>query len=201
MSETGIYVQYRSYLNYQLPADEPSVFFLSFGEIASARLIKERVENPDPAKPGAAQTQYPRHIELELSADPAPLAEALQAERSEKAPPEKRWYGTSSTLYRDYPVRMFSPKFIRIHWDVVPGAQKFLEAIRPYTVIADPVSLTQDFTHLKSLSRDDQQKQLRELAARGELIAATYAARQLYGGSLAEAKQTVNSLLDNKASF
>jgi hypothetical protein len=201
MSETGIYVQYRSYLNYHLPAVEPSVFFLSFGEIASARLIKERVENPDPAKPGAAQTQYLRHIELELSADPAPLAEALQAERSEQAPPEKRWYGTSSTLYRDYPVRMFSPKFIRIHWDVVPGAQKFLEAIRPHTVIADPVSLTQDFTHLKSLSRDDQQKQLRELAARGELIAATYAARQLYGGSLAEAKQTVNSLLDNKASL
>ena len=96
---------------------------------------------------------------------------------------------------------MFSPKLIRIHWDVVPGAQKFLEAIRPYTVIADPVSLTQDFTHLKSLSRDDQQKQLRELAARGELIAATYAARQLYGGSLAEAKQTVNSLLDNEASL
>ena len=57
-----------------------------------------------------------------------------------------------------------------------------------------PVSLTQDFTRLKSLSRDDQQKRLRELAARGEVITATYAARQLYGGSLAEAKQTVNSL-------
>ena len=63
MNETGIYVQYRSYLNYQLPADDPSVFFLSFGEIASARLIKERVETPDPAKPGATQTQYLRHIE------------------------------------------------------------------------------------------------------------------------------------------
>ena len=199
MNETGIYVQYRSYLNYQLPADDPSVFFLSFGEIASARLIKERVETPDPAKPGATQTQYLRNIELELSTDPAPLAEALQAERSEQAPPEKRWYGSSSTLYRDYPVRMIAPKFIRIHWDVVPGAHKFLDILRPYTVIAEPVSLTQDFTRLKSLSRDDQQKQLRELAARGEVITATYAARQLYGGSLAEAKQTVNSLLSDQA--
>jgi hypothetical protein len=122
----------------------------------------------------------------------------LQAERSEQAPPEKRWYGTSSTLYRDYPVRMIAPKFIRIHWDVVPGAHKFLDALRPYTVIAEPVSLAQDFTHLKSLSRDDQQKQLRELAARGEVITATYAAQQLYGGSLAEAKQTVNSLLSDQ---
>jgi len=57
MNETGIYVQYRSYLNYQLPTDDPSVVFLSFGEIASARLVKERVETPDPAKPGATQTQ------------------------------------------------------------------------------------------------------------------------------------------------
>lgn len=57
MNETGIYVQYRSYLNYQLPANDPSVVFLSFGEIASARLIKERVQTPDTVKPGATQTQ------------------------------------------------------------------------------------------------------------------------------------------------
>ena len=50
MNETGIYVQYRSYLNYQLPADDPSVVFFFFGEIASARLIKERVETPDMGK-------------------------------------------------------------------------------------------------------------------------------------------------------
>jgi hypothetical protein len=198
MNETGIFVQYRSYLNYQLSADDPSVAFLALGEIISARLVKERVETPDPAKRGATQTQYLRHIELEASGDTAPLAEALQAERAEQAPPEKRWYGTSSTLYRDYPVRMTAPRFLRIRWDVVPGAHKFLDALRPYTVIADPVSLTQDFTRLKSLTRDDQHKQLRELAARGDIITATYAARQLYGGSLGEAKAMVNSLLDDK---
>jgi hypothetical protein len=200
LNETGIYVQYRSYLNYQLPADDPSVFFLSFVRRGRVGAPDQRARrNPRSRKPGATQTRYLRHIELELSTDPATLAEALQAERSEQAPPEKRWYGTSSALYRDYPVRMIAPKFIRIHWDVVPGAHKFLKALRPYTVIADPVSLTRDFTHLKSLSRDDQQKQLRELAARGEVITATYAARQLYGGSLAEATQTVNSLLSNQA--
>ncbi|HET9306044.1 MAG TPA: hypothetical protein VFO46_08465 [Candidatus Sulfotelmatobacter sp.] len=198
MNETGMYVQYRSYLNYQLPADDPSVVFLSFGEIASARLIKERVETPDAAKPGATQTQYLRHVEFELSGDPAPLADALQAELGEQAPSEKRWYGTSSTLYRDYPVTMSAAASVRIHWDVVPGAQKFLDALRPYTVIADPVSLTQDFTQMKSLSREDQQKQLRELVARGQNITAINAARKLYGCSLGEAKQMVDSLHENK---
>jgi hypothetical protein len=198
MNETGIYVQYRSYLNYRLPADDPAVVFLFFGEIASARLVKERVEIPDTTKPGATQTQYLRCVELELSGDPAPLAAALQAELGEQAPPEKRWYGTSSTLYRDYPVTMSAPSRIRIHWDVVPGAQKFLASLRPYTVIADPVSLKQDFTHLKSLGREDQQKQLRELVCRGQTITAIYAARQLYGCTLAEAEQRVDSLRDNK---
>jgi len=198
MNETGIYVQYRSYLNYQLPADDPSVVFLSLGEIASARLVKERVETPDPAKPGATQTQYLRYVEIELSGHTALLADALQAERGEQAPLKKRWYGTSSTLYRDYPVTMTAPTFLRIRWDVVPGARKFLDALRPYTVIADPISLTQDFTHLKSLNREDQQKQLRELAARGQTITAMYAARKLYGCSLGEAKELVDSLRKNE---
>jgi hypothetical protein len=198
MNETGIYVQYRSYLNYQLPTDDPSVVFVSLGEIASARLVKERVATPDPAKPGGTQTQYQRYVELELSGETAPLAKALQAERAEQAPLEKRWYGTSSTLYRDYPLTMTAPTFLRIRWDVVPGAHKFLNALRPYTVIADPVSLTQDFTRLKSLSREEQQQQLRELAARGQTITAMYAARKLYGCSLGEAKEMVDSLRENK---
>jgi hypothetical protein len=80
-NETGLSVQYRSYLNYQLPADEPSVVFISYGEIASARLVRERVESPDMRRPGATQTQFLRYIELELSGDIAPLANALQRER------------------------------------------------------------------------------------------------------------------------
>lgn len=199
MNETGIYVQYRSYLNYHFPADEPSVVFFSFGEIASARLVKECVEIPDSMKPGASQTQYLRYVELELPGNTAPFADALQAERGERAPLQTRWYGTSSTLYRDYPVAMTDAQSVRIHWDVVPGARKFLEALSPYTVIADPVSLTQDFTQLKSLSREEQQKRLCELAARGQTITATYAARRLYGCSLGEAKRMVDSLCESKA--
>ncbi len=197
MNETGFYVQYRSYLNYQLRSDDPSVVFFSLGEIASARLVKERVETPDAAKPGATQTRYMRYVELELSGDPAPLADALQAELGEQAPMEKHWYGSSSTLYRDYPVAMSGPSSVRIHWDVVPGAQKFLDMLRPYTIIADPVSLRQDFTHLRSLSREEQQRQLRELVTRGQNITATYVAQKLYACGLGEAKRMVDSLRES----
>jgi len=198
-NESGFYLQYRSYLNYELSSDVPSVVFFSFGEIASARLIKERVETPDLIKQNRKQTQYLRYIELELSGDTATLAEALGNERDQRAPVQKRWYGSSSTLYQDYPVTLDAP-FLRIHWNVVPGTHKFLEFLRPYTVIADTVSLTQDFSHLKSLSLEDQQKQLRELALRGQTINAVYAARDLYGCSLGDAKQMVDALHDTKLS-
>ena len=193
-SNTGIYAQYRSYLNYRLPADEPSVVFLSYGEIASAHLVHERVQTPDPSQRSGTQTQFLRYIELELSGDVAPLASALQAEQSEKAPLVKRWYGTTSTLYQDYPVTMATPPFLRIRWDVVPRAEKFLDFLRPHTRIADPVSVTHDFAHLQSLDREAQQEQLRELAARGQIVTAIYTARKLYCCSLVVAKEMVEDL-------
>jgi hypothetical protein len=198
VNETGLFAQYRSYLNYQLPVDEPSVVFISYSDIASARLVRERVQTPDPSHPGATQTQFLRYIELELSGDAAPLANALQVERSERAPMQKRWYGSSSTLYQDYPLSMTMPPFLRIRWDVVPRASKCLGYLRPYTRIADPVSLTQGFTHLQALSLEEQQKQLRDLAARGQIVTAIYIARTLYGCSLAEAKERVEGLAEGK---
>jgi len=195
MNDTGLYIQLRSYLNYHLPAEDLTVVLLSFSEIRSARLVKERVNVPDLGSRGtASSTQYLRYVELELAGDPSLLVRALEAEASEKAPLETRWYGRSSTLYQDHPVRMPSPPFLQIRWTVAPGAQNFLEALRPYTTIADPVSLTQDFTHLQSLDRDEQQKRLRVLASRGETIAAIYTARKLYGCGLEEAKQMVEKL-------
>jgi len=195
MNDTGLYMQYRSYLNYEMSADDPSVVFLSFGEIASARLIKERVQSPDPSNQGATQTQYLRYIELELSGDTAPLATALSNERGEKPPQHKHWYGTSSTLYRDYPVTMDQPPCVRIRWNAVPRTAKFLEALRPYTAIADTVSVYQNFTQLQSLSPEEQQNKLRDLAERGQIIDATYLAQRLYGGSLGDARQRVDNLI------
>jgi hypothetical protein len=188
MNDEGVFVQFRSYLNYHLPPDDLTVILVSCGEIRSARIVRERMKVYSQQGDGTA-TQTFRYVELELAGDTAPLAKALEIEAREKAPAEKRWYGSSSTLYQDHPVRMKSPPFLQIRWQAVPSAQKFLDLLRPYTKIDEPVSVTQDFVHLQSLARDEQQRRLRELAARGETIAAIYTARRLYGCGLAEAKE------------
>jgi hypothetical protein len=195
-NENGVSVQYRSYLNYQLPADEPSVVFITYGEIASARLVRECVLTPDTSLDGATERKLLRYIELELSGDTAPLANALHQERTEKGQMQRRWYGRSSTHAADYPVTMTAPPFLRIRWNVVPHASKFLNYLRQHTRIADPVSLTKSFIHLQSLGREEQQKHLRDLATRGEAFTAIYIARKLYGCSLLEAQEMLEMLAD-----
>src|SRR5947209_4132094 len=64
MNDSGVFVQFRSYLNYHLPADDLTVVSISYGEIRSARLIKERVTVPDPQERGT-ETQFLRYVELE----------------------------------------------------------------------------------------------------------------------------------------
>lgn len=196
-NETGLFAQYRSYLNDQLPADQPSVLFISYGEIALARLVRERVLTPSTESSGT-RTKFVRYVELELSCDTTPLALALLEERARKPLMRKRWYGGSSTLYLDYPLTISTPQFVRIRWDVVPGASRFLEYLRPYTKIAEAVSLTKAFTQLQSLGRKDQQEQLRDLAARGDTITAAYIAQKLYGCSLAEADRMVQRWVEGK---
>jgi len=198
MNDLGLFIQFRSYLNYHLPAEDLTVVFIGYEEIRSARLVRERVSALD--NQGGTSTQTVRYVELELAGDIAPLTRALQSELTEKAPIEKRWYGRSSTLYEDHPVRMVSPPFLQIRWQIVPRTQKFLDALRPYTTIADPVFLSRDFAHLESLSREEQQQRLREMAERGETVTAMYTARKLYGCGLAEAKQMVNGIADTQAS-
>jgi hypothetical protein len=198
MTDLGLFIKFRSYLNYHLPAEDLTVVFLPYQEIHSARLIRERAQVPDAQ--GRTETQFRRYIELELGGDTGPLADALQAETGERAPNEKHWYGSSSTLYEDHPARMPSPSFLQLRWQVVPGPRKFLDAMRPWTTVADPVSISQDFAHLQGLSREEQQKQLRELAQRGETIAAIYTARKLYRCSLEEARAMVEEFRNQPVS-
>jgi ribosomal protein L7/L12 len=195
-NDEGLFVQFRSYLNYHLAADDLTVVFVSFGQIRSARLVREHVTVPD-SQGNGTETQLLRYVELELAGDIAPLANALESEIMEKAPMQKRWYGKSSTLYQDHPVRMQSPPFLQMRWQVVPSAKKFLETLRPYTAIADTISLSKDFVNLQSLSREQQQQHLHELAQRGQTIAAIYTARKLYGCTLAEAKEMVEGKAAN----
>src|SRR5215470_6757325 len=78
MTDTGMFIQFRSYLNYHLPADDLTVVFLAYNEIQSARLVRERARVSD--LQGRTATQIRRYIELELAGDVEPLPKALHAE-------------------------------------------------------------------------------------------------------------------------
>jgi hypothetical protein len=194
MGDEGLFIHFRSYLNDHLSAEDPTVVFLPYPEIQSARLVREHVETPDPMRNNTTQNRTIRWAEFELAIDPAPLAGALDRESGRPAVAEKRWYGTSATLFRDYPVLMQTPPFLRVKWQVVPRISVFLEALRPHVAIAPEVVLTADFANLQGLTREQQEKRLRELDERGQRIAAVYMARKLYGGDLAQATKFVNGL-------
>jgi hypothetical protein len=190
--DEGLFIHYRSYVNEDLSPDDPTVVFLPYSEIHSARLVREHVTKPD--MNGRTTTEFQRWVELELATDTAALVDALGTERGRPGATEKRWYGTSATLYLDYPVQIQTPPFLRIRWQVVPRAAVFLKALQPRVEIAPEVKVSEDFSALQNLPAAEQQKKLRELNQRGQTIAAIYTARRLYGCSLTDATNLVKGL-------
>jgi hypothetical protein len=187
----GVFVQFRSYLNYRLPTEDLTVVFIAYNEIRSARLVREssKLQNED-----GVSKHTRRLIELELAGDIAPFSKALAAELARSAPRENTWYGYTSTLYKHYPVRMDTPPFLQLEWRVAPGATAFLNALRPYTMIAPPVVVSEDFAQLGNLGREEQEMGLRELDLRGQTFAAVHLARRLYGYDLKQAQNFVEGL-------
>jgi len=192
MNDEGVFVQFRSYLNYHFPAEDLTVVFIPYPEIRSVRLVRQRRAILDWDE---TQTQQRRRlVEFELAGDSAPLAPALADESARRAPAEARWYGTTSTQYKHYPVRMASPTLLQLEWNVVPSPQVLFDALRRYTHIATPVEVSQDYVNLKGLSRAEQEKRLLELADTGQTMAAIRIARKLYSYDLAQAQAFVEGL-------
>src|SRR5713226_243157 len=77
MTSDGLFIQFRSYLNYHLPAEDLTVIFIPYQDIQSARLVRERTTIQDQ---DGASVQTRRLIELELAGDLAPLSRALAVE-------------------------------------------------------------------------------------------------------------------------
>jgi hypothetical protein len=190
--DEGLFIHFRSYLNDQMAAEDSTVIFLPYQEIGSGRRVRENMKTRD--MEGAVVTQIRRYVELELAIDPAPLLTALREESSRPGPKQKRWYGSSSTVYRDYPVRMEVPPFLRIEWRAVPRPAVFLDAVRSRFAIAPTIVVSSDFSALDGLPREEQEKKLRELDRRGDTIAAVYLARKLFRLDLAQATDFVDKL-------
>lgn len=176
-SNEGLFIHFRSYLNEHLSPDDPTVVFLPYSEIRSARLVRERVTTP--GMNNRSTTEFQHWVEFELATDTAALVDALATERGRPGAMEKHWYGASSSLYLDYPVQIQVPPFLRIRWQVVPRVTVLFDALRTRVEIAPEVKVSEDFSALQNLSAAEQQKRLQELNRRGQTIAAIYMARRL----------------------
>jgi len=199
MGDGGLFIQFRSYLNHHFPPDDLTVVFIPYSAVRSARRVTERREmpyrDPDWYRAVRVTRQTRRLVEFEL-ADDSSLAKALEDEIARKPPSERHRYGSSGTKYNHAPVWLVGPGLLDVEWGVAPGAHSFLEALRSHAKIEAPVEVAVDYTRLKGLGREEQERRIAELAASGQIIAAVYVARRLFGYDLAQARSFVDRLLD-----
>jgi hypothetical protein len=190
MGDAGVFVQFRSYLNYRFPVDDPTVVLFRDGDIRSARVVNARRDIPQPDDPPAQVDRVTRVsqrlVEFELAVDAAPLTAALADESARRA--------STGATYRHHPVRMTSPTTLELEWGVVPRAEVLLDGLRQYASIAVPIDVSRDYAHLEGLSREEQERRLKELAETGQTIAAIRIARRLYSYDLAHARAFVAGL-------
>jgi|CXWL01.1.fsa_nt_gi hypothetical protein len=190
LSDQGMFLQFRSYLNHHFPAHDLTVVFIPYAEIRSVRLVQERSNIPyrDLDRPLAERSyiQRRRLVELELTGDLAPLAQALAGESTIRP--------SSVTLYKHYPVRMMSPPFVQVEWGVVPSPNVLVDALRRYTNIASPIEVSHDYENLEGLSREEQGARLLSLVEAGKTLDAVYVARKLYSYDLTQARAFIEGL-------
>src|SRR6185503_4693825 len=75
-TDDGLYIKFRSYLNYRFPTDQLTVVFIPYHAIKSARVVRERRELPDydaSRRGGSVTVQRATTIVLELTGDATPV--------------------------------------------------------------------------------------------------------------------------------
>lgn len=193
----GMHVHLRSHLNANFPSDDLTVAFIAWSEIRSARPVRERrtVAYRDAGHRAERQVlEWRRLVELELGCDAGPLAQALADEVSRKAPREKRWYGSASTTYRHYPVRLVGPTTLEIEWRVRPGASAFLAHAGRFVRVLSAESRDVDLRDAAGLDRAEQERRIATLAQTGQEMAAIAQARAAFDLDLAGARELVQRL-------
>jgi hypothetical protein len=196
----GLFVQFRSYLNYRFPSGDTTVVWIPYGAIRSAHAVRERRPVPDVERStrGADYSIVRRRttVRLELNGDIAPLTRAIEDEIG-RAVGGGNIGGVTKTRYRHVPVRMPSPGILQLDWAVTPDAAAFLALLRDHGVSTETAAATLDdldVASLRALSRSEQEQRLAELVDLGDTIAAIHAARRLYGYDLTRAREFVEHL-------
>ena len=201
MTDDGLFIKFRSYLNCHFAAQDYTVVFLPFAEIRSAKQVDDVLHVPDRDDNNRPiQTlRKRRSLELELAGDSRQLAIALNSEKENVRARTRIRAENPSTRYHHFPVELAAPDRLRIEWCVVPSAQTILDALIRHTLVRPAEQSARDVGALEKLSRAEQEAHLLELIESGETINAIAAARRLYGYDLAAAKDFVEQLVAKQA--
>lgn len=200
MTDHGLLIKFRSYLNDHFDDQDLTVVFLPYSEIRSARYLKEHQEVPDrDGNRRKTTTRTRRVVEVEIAADSTQLGKALARERERLFSKAVIGAGRISTRYQHLPVQLASRSILRVEWGVVPSAQVLLDALSRHTLVQNPAAVSKDFTNLDKLSKEEQETRLVELAASGDMMGAVTLARELYAWDLTAAKQFVEELMRKQA--
>ncbi len=196
LTDHGLLIKFRSYLNGHFPAQDYTVVFIPHAEIRSAKRVdelKEIAELDDNRHPNTT-TRTQRWLELELAGDTRELAIALANETDTVLRTRRIGDEKISTRYQHFPVLLPSPQILRIEWAVKPKLDVILEKLTRHTMVRPAESARKDLANLEDLSRAEQETRLLELAESGDKISAIAMARRLYGYDLGQAKEFVEGL-------
>jgi hypothetical protein len=186
-SADGLFVKYRSYLNAHFPEDDAQIVFIPYGAIGAARVHRRRWLVP--SSQGRTQHQRATFVELRLR-DPQQaqeLAARLAAERINKGPRLKTWYGARSrSRYQDFPVQVTTDGTLAITWNVAPGAEQFLADIAARVEIDDAART--DYNWRQPASVNEDAAAMTMLGRMGDSFAVIRLLRRKFGLSLGDAK-------------
>lgn len=191
-ARSGLYLKFRSYLNYQLSPDDLTVAFIPYSEISAAWRMTERRVYPSMNR----GTSYDRRhmAELEVRCDTTLLDAALAEERRREGPWVRHWYGRSRHKQHDEHIAVVEGTRVRISFDSgVLGLQSFLDSLPSSVTIREPV-IEKWSADLKSLSREELERRMTELARSGRPFEAQRIAQQAYYYTDSEAWRLVKSL-------
>jgi hypothetical protein len=187
---SGLIIKYRAWENWKLPADSPQAVGLDYGEIAWAKLIKERRTAPASDPKYKTETTWLTFLALGLAKpNTSELEASLEAERNLR--PNGR------LVILDYPVQVQPGGVVEIRWGVGirPSARKALQVIGQRVKILETEHRKTDLTHRAGANPEEEKTKIIALAKSGDHFGAVKLARQVYGYNLTQANEFVGKLV------
>jgi len=194
-----VLIKFRSFLNANLPEDDPQVISLSLAEIESAQITKLRLCYP--GSENKTTTEFQKYLDLFVNADNLQhLKERLKYEHTAKVTIQTR-IGKKSSKSHHYPVSVVDDKVIRILWKspsshVKPGIDKVVNLLDHQRVKINPTqSLVNNYTKGAIKEGANADEKILELVRQGKSIAARRLTQQVYDYDMKQAREHIDNLL------